>query len=278
MLKWWIAVVRQGFMVFGFLSIGWLASACAPEMSPWSVALDDRHQNLTQKNLEWLARLDPGEARQGPLHFAIIGDPQGTPADFQKTIQQLNKRQDLAFILVLGDMTDFGLKHEFEWAADAILQSNIPVLTVIGNHDAIASGQRLYKRMFGPLDYTFSFGGYKFVMWNNNLYEFGDPNFSWLSAVIDDRSIVSSHVPPVVDMHSQQQVEQWTVMQSEANIVGSLHGHRGGTRSFFWNVEDVPYYVVARNRGERWARVTVDEGLGMQIEYCQELCRAEVAP
>lgn len=272
------AVVRQccfGFCVVFLIS---LSVACAPEMSPWSVALQDKHQNLTEKNLQWLKANDPGEDRQGPLQFAIIGDPQGTPADFQKTIEQINRRDDLEFILILGDMTDYGLKHEFEWAADVILQSQIPVLTVIGNHDAIAYGQKLYKSMFGPFDYTFTYGGFKFVMWNNNLYEFSDPNFDWLRSEIDQTSIVASHVPPVVDMHSQEQVALWTQMQSQANIVGSLHGHRGGTRSFFWNVDEVPYYVVARNRGSRWAKVTIDESLGMQIEYCQSQCRVEVEP
>lgn len=250
-------------------------SACSLESSPWSVAVKSDHKDLTQKNLDKLFRQKPVYTKSQNIRFAIIGDPQGTPEDFKRTIDEINQRQDVNFVLVLGDITDYGLLHEYEWAADVIESSRIPVLTVIGNHDAIAHGKKIYTRMFGPFDYSFEYAGYRFLMWNNNLYEFGDENFAWLQENANEKSIVASHVPPVLDMHEQDDLDTWYSINQQNNIIGSLHGHRGGKTSFLWQDQEKPYYVVARNRGERFALITITDNDKLNIVECHKSCPVE---
>ncbi|MFW7379016.1 MAG: metallophosphoesterase family protein [Oligoflexus sp.] len=246
--------------------------ACAPTATPWDIDIPEKYRNLTTENLQ---RLPQTRSSHLPFTFAIIGDPQGTPGDFHTTLDRINDNQEVAFALVLGDMTDYGLKHEYVWAAEAIQRSQVPVMTVIGNHDAISFGKKIYQSMFGAFNYTFEYSGIRFVMWNNNLLEFGETNFDWLTEVSDERSIIASHIPPVVDIHNAEQIIEWQKINENAGIISSLHGHRGGQRSFYWQEKDVPYYVVARNRGGYYALVTVTEEHEVKIKHCQTVCQEE---
>jgi hypothetical protein len=261
-------LLREGVKKLGLVMVIGL-TACSPRFSPWDIKLDADQRHLTEKHLAWLATREPAEL---PITFAILGDPQGTPSDFRQAIQSINQLDDVHFTLVLGDMTDFGLKHEYEWAAEAIAESQIPVLTVIGNHDAISHGKKIYQSMFGPFNYQFTYAGLKFLMWNNNLFEFGETNFDWLRAHADQNTVVASHIPPVVDMHSERQLNEWWDINRNAEIITSLHGHRGGKRDFYWQKEEVPYYVVARTRGVRFTLVTINQDYEVSFQYCQASC------
>lgn len=249
-----------------------LINSCNFKTSPWDTNLPAVYRNLTIKHLKRLQEIDSGVRE---FKFAVIGDPQGTPEDFSDTIDTINDQDEISFILILGDITDYGLKHEYIWAAEIIAHSNKPVLTVIGNHDSIANGKTLYQSMFGKFNYTFTFGSIKFVMWNNNQLEFGTDNLNWLSEQIDENTIVSSHIPPVVDVHTEEQIGLWTTMQSQTHVMASLHGHRGGESSFFWYEDETPYYIVARNRGIRWAQITVTP-TDIKIQDCHIVCDGEV--
>ncbi len=259
--------VATFFLFFIMITIG-----CGFRTTPWDKNIPQKYQNLTQKHLDRMVTLDPGSKN---FQFAVIGDPQGTPQDFLNTIESINSHDEISFILILGDITDYGLKHEYMWAAEAIETSQKPVLTVIGNHDSIALGKEIYQTMFGPLDYIFYFGTVKFVMWNNNQYEFSTDNFDWLKDQVNSNSIVASHIPPVVDIHTEEQINLWTTLQGETGVIASLHGHRGGTRSYLWFKNNTPYYIVARNRGIRWGKISV-QGHELTIQDCHNQCNGEV--
>lgn len=253
-----------------------LACACSERYSPWEIDLPPEFQNLTQKNLNRLAALP---AAQLPIKIAAIGDPQGTPEDLETLVKKLNTRNDLRLMLVLGDLTDYGLQNEYLWAARALEKSKIPYFTVVGNHDAIAHGKKIYQDMFGAFNYTFEDAGLKFVMWNNNQYEFGEQDFSWLESVVDERSIVNSHIPPVKDQHRLEQVALWKDIGKRASILASLHGHRGGKTDFLSEEQGVPYYVAPRVRGVRYSVITIDENRKVSFQLCHDNdCQAEVMP
>ena len=96
-------------------------NACSMESSPWDVNVDAEYQDLTRKHLDALYARDPIVNDDGDFTFAIVGDPQGTPADFKAAIDEINRHDNVNFILILGDMTDYGLLHEYEWAAQVIV-------------------------------------------------------------------------------------------------------------------------------------------------------------
>ncbi|MDQ3230504.1 MAG: metallophosphoesterase [Pseudobdellovibrionaceae bacterium] len=246
-----------------------LLTACGERYSPWESDPPSHLKNLTA---EQLSALNEMPEQSFPFTVAVMGDPQGTPKDLQRVVDSINRRTDVKFILVLGDLTDYGLLHEYVWAGEALKRSRVPFLTVVGNHDAIAHGKQIYSQMFGAFDYTFDYAGVKFVMWNNNQFEFGETDFSWLERVTDSRSVVNSHVPPVVDVHTQPQIDRWLDVNRRADIIASLHGHRGTQIDYGWQEDGIPYYIVPKLSGRRYSLVTFHEDRSVSFQYCRDDC------
>lgn len=243
--------------------------ACGERYTPWESDPPSHLKNLTA---EQLSALNEQPEQSFPFTIAVMGDPQGTPKDLQRVVDAINRRDDVKFILVLGDLTDYGLLHEYVWAGEALKRSRVPFLTVVGNHDAIAHGKTIYREMFGAFDYTFDYAGLKFVMWNNNQYEFGETDFTWLERNTDSRSVVGSHVPPVVDVHRQDQVDRWYEINRRSGIWASLHGHRGTTHEHSWHENGIPYYVVPKLSGRRYSLVTFHDDRKVTFQYCRDDC------
>ncbi len=252
-----------------FLLSSALFVACGERYSPWE---SDPPSNLKNLTAEQLSALNEQPEQGFPFTIAVMGDPQGTPKDLQRVIDAINRRDDVKFIMVLGDLTDYGLLHEYVWAGEALKRSRVPFLTVVGNHDAIAHGKKIYREMFGTYDYTFDYAGLKFVMWNNNQFEFGETDFSWLERNTDSRSIVNSHVPPVVDVHRQDQVDRWLDINRRSGIWASLHGHRGTEISHSWSTNSIPYYIVPKLSGRRYTLVTFHDDRKVTFKDCRDDC------
>lgn len=243
---------------------------CGERFSPWQSNIPGDKKNLTAENLAKLPELQLRTS--SPLTIALIADPQATPDDLREIIDTLNRRDDVSLILLIGDLTDHGLLHEFIWAAEALGRSKVPYFSVIGNHDGIGHGKEIYQKMFGPLNYTFEVAGLKFVMFNNNKLEFGSIDYKWLGQEIDDRSIVVAHIPPEESSLGAEEVDLWTSMQRDAQIIASLHGHRGGKKGFLSDVKGRPYYVVPRARGVRYALAKIYEDRHIAIKECKGEC------
>ena len=246
-----------------------LASCGAPEFTPWQSDLPDKMKHSTRRNLDKINLIE------GKLPFTIglLGDPQGTPGELKKIVDELNKHK-VEFNLILGDLTDFGLKDEFIDTYNALERFDAPYLTVIGNHDALAMGKKLYAEMFGPFDYTFFFAGIKFVMWNTNKYEFGTANLEYISREAIKGSVIASHIPPIVDIHTKNEVDRWLDIYKTADILTSMHGHRGTTSSFRDKFEDLEIYTVAKVSGVHFALVRFNEDLTVQYIDCNGTCNA----
>ena len=42
-------------------------------------------------------------------------------------------------------------------------------VAIIGNHDHLESGEEIFRRMYGELNFSFVYGSVKFVVFNNNV-------------------------------------------------------------------------------------------------------------
>ena len=248
--------------------------SCGPA-SPWESTLNDsRRSLLNSKNLEAIASIE----QSLPFTFAIIGDPQGSPGVFKKTVEDLEAHSDVKFLLILGDMTNLGFKHEYLWALDALERSPVPFLVVPGNHDALAFGKELYQEIFGPFDYIFSYAGVRFLMWNNNKLEFlSHPTTGkllWLEDNLRENDVVVSHIPPAIDVHTRHEIEAWESLYNERKPLVSLHGHRSKSLDL---VSGVPVYVtgMVRKGGGAYGLVTIEnnkimgQGYNVSIRSCQ---------
>jgi hypothetical protein len=182
------------FSALGVFSTLLLVGCLTP--TPFGTDVDE--QDLNRRNLEWLQ----AEPRAGPLSFVALGDTHDEYDDLVTTIEILNAHRDLDFLVHTGDLTDRGLLREFEWVERALSKSRIPVFVTIGNHDAISSGKEIYRKLFGPFDYGFTFKNQKFIFFNSNAYEFpgSTPDRSWLVAQlaalsVPVRAILVTHQP-----------------------------------------------------------------------------------
>jgi 3',5'-cyclic-AMP phosphodiesterase len=161
--------------------IGWGGVLCAVAcMQSTPFDSDPEMIDQTRSNLEALSVRGPAPM---PFKFVAIGDNHDEYDDLARTVEIINARDDIEFVLVLGDMTDRGLLHEYEWTYDVFSRLDIPFLTVIGNHDALSDGAVIYQKLYGPFDYSFEYGGFEFVMFNSNTLEFPGkaPNRDWLA-------------------------------------------------------------------------------------------------
>jgi outer membrane protein assembly factor BamB/predicted phosphodiesterase len=103
------------------------------------------------------------------LRFAWLSDTHvggDTGAqDLAAAVGELNRRADLDFVILSGDITEMGSTRELT-TARAILDSlHYPLYIIPGNHDTkwSESGLTAYPGLFGPERFLFFKGGYAFL-------------------------------------------------------------------------------------------------------------------
>jgi hypothetical protein len=168
--------------------------------TPFGSAVADEDRDTIAKNLARLLEAGPVAP---PFTFVALGDTHSELDDLADTVAILgSSRGDARFVVHTGDLTDNGLLVEFEWAKERLDRLPMPYLTSLGNHDALSRGDRIYGAMFGPYDYSFVYGGVKFVFFDSNTLEHeGEaPRREWLSAELGrldgaTRAIAVTHQP-----------------------------------------------------------------------------------
>src|SRR6185437_11207260 len=85
--------------------------------------------------------------------------------DLRRTVASINSDSTLKFVIITGDVTDFGTDAEFHLAKQILDSLNKPWHIIPGNHDAnwSESGTNSFKKIFGSETTDFSYGGYLFL-------------------------------------------------------------------------------------------------------------------
>ena len=226
------------------------------QFSPWQSNVPTH--DLTATHLEKLAKTDTGSFE--PFTVAVAADVHVDAAELRETVRTLNDRGDIAFLILVGDLTDMGTLLEFTWLNSAIEECDFPALTVVGNHDGLGNGPDIYNEMFGPFNYSFVYRDVLFIMWNNNPYEWGNPDMKWLEEQ------VASHTPSVIVAHQPPQLapvpeEDWKYIRQGGSVIATVHGH---IHCFTYNLEEdsVPIYTVDKVRGGNYGLIEFgDSGL-----------------
>ena len=173
------------------------------EYHPNQIRLEEHERNLTAKNLERLQKQQPGDT----LRILVMGDTQRFYDEAQDFVKKANSYPNIDFVIHQGDISDFGMTQEHRWVHDILKNLKWPYLTVVGNHDLLANGSKVYQQMYGPLNYSFTYGHTKFVFVDTNGREYGFngkvPDIGWMTKELYQRededfaqAIVVSHVPP----------------------------------------------------------------------------------
>jgi len=120
---------------------------------------------------------------------------------------------DPAFILHTGDMVNSGTAREFKHYAGLLQDIAVPVVHVAGNHE-IRYGRSTYEKWFGACNWSFDYGGCRFIGLDNPGGRFGKRDFEFVKAHLD------AQVPTFVLFHKPLPLGRWKVHSMESDGAG----------------------------------------------------------
>ncbi|MFN2457055.1 MAG: metallophosphoesterase [Chitinophagaceae bacterium] len=246
-----------------FLLVGVLSCKGLFQYSPNEIRLEDSEKNLNAKNIQKIQSLVNGDS----VKFILIGDSQRFYDEVEEFVSEVNQLQNIAFVVLAGDITDYGLNKEFQWINRSLSKLRIPYVAVIGNHDMLANGRFVYKEMFGPENFSFSYNKNKFICLNSNSLEVGYngslPDISWLTHQLSDlanynHAFVISHIPPF-DVAFDKKLEQSYVslLAASKKVKLSMHGHQHRYQLSEPYGDGIKYLVIGSQNKRNYAIVTV---------------------
>ena len=178
------------------------------------------------------------------LSYTHVGASTGT-GDLGLSIRDINSMDDIAFVILSGDITEMGSNAQLE-LAKAILDSlKKPYYIVPGNHDTkwSESGCTKFSQIWGSDKFAFEYGGFRFVgLHEGPIMKMGDGHFPledlrWVDSVLtrlpkkDEPLFLVTHYPldPGID-NWYQLIERAKRYNTKAILVG--HGHRNRAMNF----------------------------------------------
>jgi 3',5'-cyclic-AMP phosphodiesterase len=244
-----------------------LASACleyTPHALPTAGEERDRHAKA-------LAALAPDTGRG--LVIAALGDTQTHYDETEDAIDALNARGDVDLVVQLGDLTDLGTLHEFRTMRTLLDRLHAPWLVVVGNHDLLGNGRRIYEHMFGERNLAFTWERTRLVLFDSNSREYGTdgsvPDLGWLAAQLDpspdhDRVVIFSHVPPTTDDFDPALAGPYLEAVRTAAPSLSLHAHLHRLEQH--ELDGVRVVVADKVDGRTYLLVRLPPGGGIELE------------
>lgn len=182
-------------------------SSCQVDYHPY----DTRVVGECGINAKNIARIEDSTFGKQIIRFAVISDTQRWYDETNDAVDALNKRDDLDFVLHAGDMADFGMKAEFERQRDILNRLHVPYVVILGNHDCLATGEEIFRKIFGDFNFAFTAGNVRIIGLNTNALEFdlreAVPNFDFLESELTAFPLQA--VKTVVAMHAKPYTEQF---------------------------------------------------------------------
>ncbi len=232
------------------------------EYSPYEVRLDGDEENINQRNIERIQAL--GLAPTDTIRFILTADTQGFYEENAELVKHINQNEDADFLLLGGDVTDFGLAKEFKLVHDDLKRLKMPYVAVVGNHDAINNGKEVFQAMYGKFDISFAVGNSKFILLNTNYLEFDKkaPDLDWLENELKtsagyENIFVVSHIPPKNNEFGPEKAERYKQLMNQYNVRYSLHGHNHSFDYYFPEESKVPYLEAGATEKKEYVVFTV---------------------
>jgi outer membrane protein assembly factor BamB/predicted MPP superfamily phosphohydrolase len=114
--------------------------------------------------------------------------------DLRRTVQDINADTSLRFVVITGDITEFGSDNELKLAKQILDSLNKKWYIIPGNHDGTWSenGGNSFRTVFGAETFSFTYGGYLFAATNSGPNMRMSPgqvpreNLVWLDSVLNN--------------------------------------------------------------------------------------------
>ncbi len=106
---------------------------------------------------------------QTPFKFAQVTDTHvgghSGADDLRRTVADLNRQKDIDFVILSGDVTEFGSDEELALAKQILDSLKLPLYVIPGNHDSnwSESGANSFRKVFGGETFFFEHKGYQFI-------------------------------------------------------------------------------------------------------------------
>lgn len=233
------------------------------EYSPNQVFDRNSYKDINAGNLK---RLGDGR-KDDTVRFILSGDTQRSRDETIRFTKKANEMPGIDFVVVAGDITEYGALQEMEWISRSLSKLKAPYVAVIGNHDLTSRGREAFTHMFGPLNYSFVYGGVKFVCHDTNSREHkfnGEaPNIPWLKAEMQVQEGVSnyiaiSHVPPNSADFDPSQIDDYTAtFAAVPGFLASLHAHTHNYELFYPDNSGIPYFITSAMGNEEFLLIEI---------------------
>ncbi len=244
------------------------------QYNPNEVLLAEKDKNINQKNIDRIQSLSDADT----LRFIVIADPHHDYEDLEEFVAKANAMEGIDFILIAGDITTFGLQTEFLETLNILRGFHLPFVTIIGNHDLLANGEKVYEEMFGKTDFAFTCKGNKFICLNSNSreYDFNGavPSLDWLNQELintagNENIFVLCHVAPFHSDFDPDLEEGYSnSLANSGKVRLSMHGHAHDT--YFANhYDDGVLYLVTDDMLDRGYSIITTWSDGIDVEQKQ---------
>ena len=213
---------------------------------------------INRKNIERIERLCAGK---DTIRFAVISDTQRWYDETEQMVKIINSNDSIDFVIHCGDLTDFGVTKEFIWMRRELNKIKAPYVCLIGNHDCLGTGEHVFTKIWGSVNFAFTAGDTRFVCLNTNAREYDHtvsvPDFSFISEEQDSfpsaarRTIVAMHAKPYSEQFDNNiaQVFEYMILRFP-NLMFCLcgHDHKFMAEDLF---EDGNIYYECTSAGKR---------------------------
>lgn len=220
-------------------------------------------RDLNNKNIQEIESIC---ANKDTIRFVWYGDSGRSLDELQKFVKHVNQNNSIDFAIHAGDLTEFGATKEFEWGQDLLNKLKVPNTVIIGNHDVIANGKKVYRKVYGDYNFRFIAGDVLFLCLNTNAIEYDYsvpvPDFGFIKESLQlydpnsknpayKRTVVAMHAPPGGEQFNNNVMDIFQEKITEfPSLLFCLHGHthRYTENEYF---DDGVIYYACDNMGKR---------------------------
>ncbi|WP_245957515.1 outer membrane protein assembly factor BamB family protein [Chitinophaga flava] len=196
---------------------------------------------------------------QNTFKFALMTDihvgSDNAAEDVQRSVADINQNPSITFVIISGDITEFGADEELKLAKSLLDKLKKPWYIIPGNHDTkwSESGGNTFRRVFGNETFSFKHSGYWFIGTNCGPNMRMGPgqvpreNVVWLDNLLKTKDtttpiIYINHYPQNADLNNWYEALD-RLKQHNIQLILCGHGHTNKVFDF----ENIPGVMCRSN-------------------------------